>query len=106
RIRYNNAVGYFIEITKSNLANVPDHYIRKQTMKNAERYQTVELREREREILNAEQHALEREAALFEALIASVLEEGDRLQETAAALAELDVLLGWGVIARERGYCR
>jgi DNA mismatch repair protein MutS len=106
RIRYNSAVGYFIEITKSNLANVPAHYIRKQTMKNAERFQTEELREREREILNAEERALQRENALFEELIARILQESDHLQQTAGALAELDVLLGWSRIARERSYCR
>jgi len=106
RIRYNGAVGYFIEITNSNLGNVPEHYIRKQTMKNAERFQTEELRERERDILNAEERALQRESALFLELIERVLEHSEQLQETAAALAELDVLLGWSRIARECGYCR
>ena len=106
RVRYNGAFGYFIEVTKSNLGQVPDHYVRKQTMKNAERYTTDLLKEREREILQAEEKALAREETLFHELIASILEHADALADTAAALAEIDVLAGWGVLAREWDYCR
>ena len=106
RVRYNGAFGYFIEVTKSNLAQVPDHYVRKQTMKNAERYTTDVLKEREREILQAEEKALAREETLFHELIASILEHAEALADTAAALAEIDVLAGWGVLAREWDYCR
>jgi DNA mismatch repair protein MutS len=65
RIRYNGAFGYFIEVTKSNIALVPEEYVRKQTMKNAERYTTDVLKEREREILHAEEKAISQEDALF-----------------------------------------
>jgi len=106
RIRYNGAFGYFIEVTKSNLALVPEDYTRKQTMKNAERFTTDLLKEREREILHAEEKAIAREETLFNGLIERILEEADALKETAAALAEIDVFIGWGVLAREWDYCR
>ena len=69
KIRYNGAFGYFIEVTKSNIALVPEEYVRKQTMKNAERYTTDLLKEREREILHAEEKALAREEVIFNDLI-------------------------------------
>ncbi len=106
RIRFNGAFGYFIEITKSNVGLVPADYIRKQTMKNAERYTNDILKTREREILHAEDTALSCEEALFNQLIQAVLEQADALKETAAALAEVDVLVGWGVLAREWDYCK
>jgi DNA mismatch repair protein MutS len=61
KVKFNNAFGYFIEVRKSNLDNVPDDYIRKQTMTNAERFYTPDLKEKEREILHAEEKALARE---------------------------------------------
>ncbi|MGJ8652918.1 MAG: DNA mismatch repair protein MutS [Opitutaceae bacterium] len=106
RIRFNGAFGYFIEVTKSNIALVPEDYVRKQTMKNAERYTTDILKEREREILSADEKALGREDALFNGLIAKILEYANGLKETAAALAEIDVFIGWGVLAREWDYCK
>lgn len=106
RIRYNGAFGYFIEVTKSNVALVPEDYVRKQTMKNAERYTTDVLKEREREILHAEEKAIAREEVLFNQLIARILEDADALKETAAALAEIDVFIGWGCLAREWDYCK
>jgi DNA mismatch repair protein MutS len=106
RIRYNGAFGYFIEVTKSNIALVPEDYVRKQTMKNAERYTTDLLKEREREILHAEEKALSREEALFNGLIEAILEHADALRETAAALAEIDVFIGWSTLAREWDYCK
>ncbi|MDP4644624.1 MAG: DNA mismatch repair protein MutS, partial [Opitutales bacterium] len=106
RIRFNGAFGYFIEVTKSNIALVPEDYVRKQTMKNAERYTTDILKEREREILHADEKALGREDALFNGLIAKILEYADALKETAAAIAEIDVFIGWGVLAREWDYCK
>ena len=106
RIRYNGAFGYFIEVTKSNVALVPEDYIRKQTMKNAERYTTDVLKEREREILHAEEKSLVREEALFNNLIEAILEHAGTLVETAAALAEIDVFIGWGMLAREWDYCK
>ncbi len=106
RIRYNGAFGYFIEVTKSNLALVPEDYVRKQTMKNAERYTTDVLKEREREILHAEEKAIAREEELFNGLIVAILEYADALKETASALAEIDVLIGWAALARDWDYCQ
>ena len=106
RIRFNGAFGYFIEVTKSNINLVPEDYVRKQTMKNAERYTTSILKEREREIMQAEEKALSREEYLFGQLIEKILEHADALRETAAALAEIDVLVGWSVLAREWNYCK
>ena len=105
KIKYNNAFGYFIEITKSNLHLAPAHYIRKQTMTNAERFYTEDLKQKEREILNAEEQALVCEEALFNDLIAQILKETAALQATAAALAEIDLLASWAVLAREWDYC-
>ena len=106
KIRYNGAFGYFIEVTKANVSLVPEDYVRKQTMKNAERYTTDTLKEREREILHAEEKSIAREEELFNGLIANILEYADHLKETAAALAEIDVFIGWGVLAREWDYCK
>ena len=106
RIRFNGAFGYFIEVTKSNIALVPENYVRKQTMKNAERYTTDVLKEREREILHAEEKAIAREEELFNRLIAAILKYANALKETATALAEIDVLIGWAVLAREWDYCK
>jgi len=106
KIRYNAAFGYFIEITKANLSLVPPEYIRRQTMTNAERFVTEELRQREKEILHADERALAREDELFQALIAAVLAQAGPLRESAGALAELDVFLGWAGLARDWDYCR
>lgn len=106
RIKFNNAFGYFIEVTKSNLSLVPADYIRRQTMTNAERYTTPELKEKERDILSAEERAIAREECLFRDIVAAILAEGDDLDATAQALAEIDVLSGWARISRERGYCK
>ncbi len=104
RIKYNNAFGYFIEITKSNIHLVPDDYIRKQTMTNAERYYTMDLKEKEKEILHAEEKSLAREEILFRELVAQVLARVDDLKSTAEALARTDLFLGWSKIAREWDY--
>ncbi len=106
KVRYNGAFGYFIEVTKANLALVPEDYIRRQTMTNAERFVTEELRKREKEILHADERALTREETLFRELNDEILKEADTLRENAAALAELDVLLGWAFLARDWDYCR
>lgn len=106
RIRYNSAFGYFIEVTKSHINSVPDDYARKQTMKNAERYTNDVLKDREREILHAEEKAIAREIELFNELIVVILKHSEELKVTAHALAQIDVLIGWGVIAREWDYCK
>ena len=106
RIKYNGAFGYFIEITKSNLSLVPPHYIRRQTMTNAERYTTEDLRKKEREILHSEVAAMEREDALFTEIVEKVLGQFAPLMKASQALAEIDVFRGWAELARERDYCR
>ena len=100
KVRYNGAFGYAIEVTKSNLAQVPADYIRKQTMVNAERFTTEGLRVKEREVLRADELALARELELFQNLIASVLARTESLLSTAQALAEIDTLRGWAELAR------
>jgi DNA mismatch repair protein MutS len=106
KVRYTGNFGYYIEITKANLHLVPADYVRRQTTVGGERYVTDSLRQKEREILHAEDNALLREKEILEALIASVLEESQALASTAEALAEVDVLAGWACIARDWGYCR
>ena len=106
RIKYNNAFGYFIEVTKSNIRLVPENYLRKQTMTNAERYYTPELKDKEREIRHSDEQALDREEKLFNILVEKILDLNEGLLRTARALAEIDVFLGWAKIAREWDYCR
>ena len=104
KVRYNGAFGYAIEVTKANLALVPADYIRKQTMVNAERFTTEELRTKEREVLRADEQALARETELFQALLAEVLAAAESLLGTSQALAEVDVLRGWAELARESSW--
>ena len=106
KIKFTNNFGYYIEITKANLHLVPGDYIRRQTTVNGERYVTEDLRAKEKEIFHAEENALDREQALFAALVATVLDESIALAQTADTLAELDVLAGWAVLAREWDYCQ
>jgi DNA mismatch repair protein MutS len=106
KVRYNGAFGYAIEITKANLAAVPADYIRKQTMVNAERFTTEELRTKEREVLRADEQALARETELFQALLAEVVARTEALIATALVVAEVDVLRGWADLAREANWCQ
>lgn len=106
KVRYNGAFGYAIEITKANLASVPADYIRKQTMVNAERFTTEELRTKEREVLRADEQALARETELFQALLAEVVVRTEALLATALVVAEVDVLRGWADLAREASWCQ
>jgi DNA mismatch repair protein MutS len=106
KVRFTNNFGYYIEITKANLHLVPADYIRRQTTVGGERYVTEALKLKEKEIFHAEENALARELELFNALVAAVLDESIALAQTAEALAELDVLAGWGTLARDWDYCR
>ncbi|HCR30584.1 MAG TPA: DNA mismatch repair protein MutS [Opitutae bacterium] len=106
KVKFNNAFGYFIEVTKANLNLVPDNYIRKQTMVNGERFVTESLKKKEKEIFHAEENSKRREEELFTGLVEATLEDSKSLNKTAAALAELDVLLGWTELAREWDYCK
>ncbi len=105
KIRFNGAFGYFIEITKSYIHLVPDDYIRKQTMTNAERYYTEDLKQKEKEILHAEEKAIAREETLFGGIVERVLARAEELTRTARALAEIDLYIGWSELAREHDYC-
>jgi DNA mismatch repair protein MutS len=104
KVRFTNNFGYYIEVTKANLHHVPADYIRRQTTVGGERYVTEALKLKEKEIFHAEENALAREQELFNALVAAVLDESVALAQTADALAELDVLAGWAVLAREWDY--
>jgi DNA mismatch repair protein MutS len=106
KVRYNSVFGYFIEITKANLASVPEDYHRKQTTANSERYITPELKEIEGKILGADDRSRAIEIEIFQKLRALVLEALPRIQQTAVALGALDALGSLAETARLHGYCR
>jgi len=106
KIRYTSVFGYFIEITKANLGSVPERYHRKQTTVNGERFITPELKEMEGKILGADERSKSVEYELFVVLRERVLDELLPLQQTAAAIATLDVLASLAETARLFGYCR
>ena len=100
KVRFNSVFGYYIEVTKSNLDKVPQHYIRKQTVANGERYITPELKEMEGKILGAEERSVKLEYELFQRVREEVLAHLPQIQQTAAALAQLDVLASFAETAR------
>lgn len=106
KVKFNAVFGYFIEITKSNLASVPDDYTRKQTTANGERYITPELKQMEDKILGADERSKRLEYEEFQLLRARLLEHMDAIQDTADALAVVDVLCGLAETARLFNYCR
>ncbi|MEC8826528.1 MAG: DNA mismatch repair protein MutS [Verrucomicrobiota bacterium] len=106
KIKYNAVFGYFIEITKTHLDKAPPEYTRKQTMANAERFITPELKEVENKILGADERLKTLEYEEFLNLRETVLEYIEAIQQTAAALAEIDVLAGFAETARLFDYCR
>ena len=106
KVGHNSVHGYYIEVTDANLDSVPDDYERRQTLKNAERFYTPELKEREDDILRAEQLADEREYELFCAVRDDIGAQSERVQALADALAELDVLVSFATVAAEHGYTR
>ena len=106
KVGYNKVFGYFIEVTNAQASKVPDNFIRKQTLKNAERYITPELKEYEEQVLTADERAQEVEYELFVQLRDSVAAAARRLQTTATVLARLDALASLAELARQRGYCR
>ena len=106
KVRYNSVFGYFIEITKSNLANVPAQYTRKQTTVGGERFVTPELKEIEAKILGADERARQLEYQLFQKLREETLRELESIQRTAAAIAVLDVICALAETARLFRYCR
>ena len=106
KVRYNQVFGYYIEVSKSNLAAVPPEYTRKQTLVNAERFITAELKEYESRILGARERAIRLESELFEELRAAAIAETDAIQRAAAAIAELDVLTAFSDRALALNYAR
>jgi DNA mismatch repair protein MutS len=106
KVRFNSVFGYYIEVTKSNLDKVPPHYIRKQTIANGERFITPELKEMEGKILGAEERSVKLEYELFQRVREEVLGRVPDLQQSAAALAQLDVLGAFAETARLYNYCR
>ncbi len=106
KVRFNRVFGYYIEISKSNLHAVPDDYQRKQTIAGGERFTTVALKEYEEKVLGADERILARELEMFEALRQRVAAESIRIQESARALATLDVLAGLAETAAVSNYTK
>jgi DNA mismatch repair protein MutS len=106
KVRYNKVFGYYIEITRSNLAKVPPEYTRKQTLAGAERYVTQELTEYEAKVLGADERRLELELSIFEALKRTLLPQASRLLQLAGRVARLDVVASLAEVAHRYGYVR
>ena len=106
KIKYNKVFGYFIEVTHRNMDRVPEDYHRKQTLTNAERFITPQLKEYEDKILGAEDRIVELEYNLFQQIRVKVSSEGRRIQQSADVLAILDTLLSLADLAHERNYVR
>jgi DNA mismatch repair protein MutS len=106
KVRFNSVFGYYLEISKANLHRVPPNYERRQTLVNAERFTTPELKEYEAKILDAQEKIVEIERRIFAELRAAIAGEARRIRQTALALAEVDVLASFAQLAAERHYCR
>ena len=106
KIGFNKVFGYYLEVTNAHKEKVPSEYIRKQTLKNAERYITPELKEYEERVLSADEKAKDLELRLFLELRDLVVENTRRLQQSANVLADLDVLAAFANVARRRRYCQ
>jgi DNA mismatch repair protein MutS len=106
KVKFNSVFGYYIEISKANLHHAPADYERKQTLVNAERFTTPELKEYEAKVLDAQEKIVEIERRLFAELRAAIAGEAKRIRQTSLALAEVDVLASLAFIAQNRAYCR
>ena len=106
KVRYNRVFGYYIDVRKTQIDRVPDHYIRKQTLTNSERYYTAELKEFEEKVLNAESQRGALESELFGALRDAIAAIAARIAHTAGLLADLDALTALAEIAHQNNYCR
>jgi DNA mismatch repair protein MutS len=106
KVKYNKVFGYYIEISKSNLSNVPDDYIRKQTLVNAERYITPELKEYEEKVLSADEKSKALEYELFKDVRAAVIQHMGAIQKNAEAIGTLDVLLSFAFVAQRNRYTK
>jgi DNA mismatch repair protein MutS len=106
RVSYNKVFGYYIEITNVHQSKIPTDYVRKQTLKNAERYITPDLKDYEATVLNAEGRSKDLEYEIFQEIRSKVAEEIPELQRTARALAALDALASLAQVARENNYAK
>ncbi|NVN98297.1 MAG: DNA mismatch repair protein MutS, partial [Geobacteraceae bacterium] len=106
KIRFNKVFGYYIEVTRSNLSDIPEDYIRRQTLANAERFITPELKEYEDKVLGAEDRIVEIEYTLFQEIRNLVAAQGGRIAASADRIATIDVLVSLATIAHVAGYCR
>src|SRR5947199_5152238 len=106
KVRFNNVFGYYIEVSKANQHLAPADYERKQTLVNAERFTTPELKDYERKVLDAEEKILALERDLFAEVRKFAAEHAQRIKLTAAAIAELDVTAALAQVAAENRYAR
>ena len=106
KVKFNSVFGYYIEISKANLHHAPPDYERKQTLVNAERFTTPELKQYETKVLDAQEKIVDIERRLFTELRTAIAAEARRIRQTSLALAEVDVLAGLAFMAQNRGYCR
>ena len=106
KVSYNRVFGYYIEVSKSFIDQVPDYYIRKQTLANNERYITPELKELEEQVLTAKDRLTALEYQLFNQLREHLAQQAGRIQTAATAVATADVLCSLAAVAVQRGYCR
>ncbi len=106
KVKFNNVFGYYLEISKANQHLAPSDYERKQTLVNAERFTTPELKEYEAKVLDAQEKMVEIERRLFAELRSAISAEARRLRQTALALAEIDVLANFASVAANRNYSR
>ena len=106
KVKFNSVFGYYLEISKANLHHAPPDYERKQTLVNAERFTTPELKEYEAKVLDAQEKMVEIERRLFAELRVAIAAESRRIRQTALALAEIDVLASFASQAANQNYCR
>jgi len=106
KVKFNSVFGYYLEISKANLHLAPADYERKQTLVNAERFTTPELKEYEAKVLDAQEKIVEIERRLFVELRSAIAAEARRIRQTALALAEIDLLAAFATLAANRNYCR
>jgi DNA mismatch repair protein MutS len=106
KVGFNKVFGYYIEVSKSNTGKVPEEYIRKQTLVNAERYITPEMKEYEAQVMSAEERIHEQELQIYEGICGRIGEQSDRLLNTARVIGRFDVLVSLGDVAASEGYTR
>src|SRR3990167_10111799 len=106
KVKFNQVFGYYIEITKSNLESVPDDYYRKQTLVNAERFITPELKHHEEIILTAEEKIKDLEYKLFLETVHKVLEFTIEMQQASKSIASIDCLISFALLSEQNNYCR